>query len=122
MRLKVSPSPLHGLGCFAVRSLAAGEVVAQTKLLVFPPEETENLMKTHAKNYLFFLRDGPTEDGPYFAGLAMGPMSFCNHSPQANCSFAVDEGTAEVVLTARQDIAPGEEITIDYGDYAEKII
>jgi SET domain-containing protein len=82
----------------------------------------ELLFRTHLKNYLFYLKDGANPDGPYHTALAMGPVSFCNHSADGNCDFALDEFAAEITLTARRDIAENEEITIDYGDYAERII
>ena len=52
----------------------------------------------------------------------MGPVSFCNHSDDPNCDFSVDEAAAEVVLTARRKLRRNEEITIDYGDYADEVI
>ena len=60
--------------------------------------------------------------GPDFTALAMGPVSFCNHSAEPNCDFAVDADAGELTLIARRPIAQNEEITIDYGDYAEKIV
>jgi hypothetical protein len=120
--LTVSRSLLHGDGCFTTRDFTAGEVVARARLLVFPPEETELLLRTSLKNYLFYLRDGPTGDGPFHAALAMAPISFCNHADEPNCGFALDENKAEITITARRPLQRNEEITIDYGDYAGEII
>jgi hypothetical protein len=120
--LTVSRSLLHGNGCFTTRDFAAGEIVATARVLVFPPDETELLLRTSMRNYLFFLRDGPTEDGPFHAALAMAPISFCNHARDPNCDFTLDEWAAEITLTARRPLRRNEEITIDYGDYAGEII
>lgn len=120
--LKVAESPLHGRGCFATRDLSPGSVVGRAELLVFPPEELAALHQTRLKYYVFYVKDGPVPDGPYFSAVAMGPISFCNHSPDANCDFHVDEAAATVILTARRAVAEGEEVTIDYGDYAQTII
>lgn len=122
MFLKVSRSPLHGQGCFTTRELGSGEVVADARLLIFPPTETDSLFQTSLKNYLFYLRDGEPADGPFYSALAMGPISFCNHSGEANCDFSLDEEAARITLTARRNLRANEEITIDYGDYAEEII
>lgn len=122
MFLKVSRSPLHGQGCFTTRAIAAGDIVARVRVLVFPPEETELLSKTSLKNYMFYVRDGATETGPYYTALAMGPVSFCNHDPDPNCSFLVDEAAGEIVLTADRDLPEDEEVTISYGDYADEIL
>jgi hypothetical protein len=120
--LKVARSLLHGQGCFTTREVSAGGVVAKSRLLVFPPDETERLTQTQLKQYLFFLRDGPQEDGPFYSALAMGPVSFCNHASEPNCDFRLDEECAEITLIARRGLARNEEITIDYGDYAGMII
>ena len=121
MFLTIARSRVHGNGCFTTRDFAAGEVVARARILIFPPEETEAFLRTSLKNYLFFLRDGPTDD-VFFSALAMGPVSFCNHSATPNCDFALDEQAAEITITARQPLDRNEEITIDYGDYAGEII
>jgi SET domain-containing protein len=118
----VCRSPLHGHGCFTTREVPAGEVVARTRMLVFPPEETELLLRTGLKNYLFYLRSGPTSEGPFHSALAVGPISFCNHSAEPNCSFQLDEEGSEITLTARRALRQNEEITIDYGDYAAEIV
>ena len=118
----MSHSPLHGQGCFTTREVAAGGLVAQTRLLIFPPDETRSLFQTSLKNYLFYVKDGEPEDGPFYSALAMGPVSFCNHSSEANCDFTLDEERADITLTARRALRQNEEITIDYGDYADEII
>jgi hypothetical protein len=120
--IKVARSYLHGQGCFATRDVRPGDAVASARLLVFPPEEMAALYSTHLRNYLFYLKDGPTEDGPYYTALAMGPISFCNHSADANCDYRLDEQAAEITLIARRELRENEEITIDYGDYAGEIV
>lgn len=122
MFLKVSRSALHGQGCFTTRDVPAGEAVAANRILQFPAEEMESLFRTHLKNYLFYLKDGPTEDGPFHTALAMGPISFCNHSAQPNCDFLLDEAAGEITLLARRPLQANEEVTIDYGDYAKEIV
>jgi SET domain-containing protein len=119
----VSRSELHGHGCFTTRAIDAGEEVAECRALLFPPEETAQLMQTNLKNYLFFVRDDAVvSDTRFHSALAMGPVSFCNHSAEATCDFHVDEAKATITLVARRPLAAHEEITIDYGDYAEAIL
>lgn len=120
--LKVSRSELHGNGCFVIGDAGGGKIVGTSRFLALPPEETALLFRTNLKNYLFFLREGAAEDGPFHSALAMGPISFCNHSPEPNCDFEVDESAGEIRLTARRDLKAGEEITIDYGEYAAEIV
>jgi hypothetical protein len=118
----VGRSPLHGRGCFATQAVEAGAVVARASLLVFPPDEMDLLFRSRLKHYLFYLKDGVPEDGPFHTALAMGPISFCNHSDEPNCDFTLDEEAEEITLTARRVLARNEEITIDYGDWAEEIV
>lgn len=120
--LNVDRSPLHGQGCFAAAGVAAGATVARARILVFPPEEMTQLFGTRLKHYLFYLRDGASEDGPFWTALAMGPISFCNHADPPNCDFMLDEAAEEIRLVARQALRQGEEVTISYGDWAEEII
>jgi SET domain-containing protein len=120
--LKVATSRLHGHGCFTTRAVALGEVVARSRILILPPADTELLLRTRLKNYVFYVKDGASADAPPYSAIAMSPVSFCNHSADPNCDFTIDEPTEEIVLFARQQLAANEEITIDYGDYAEKII
>ena len=122
MFLKVSNSTLHGHGCFTTKAIAADEAVATARLLLFPPEETRLLRRTRMKSYLFFVRDDPADEDNFTSALAMGPMSFCNHGNDPNCDFLLDEARAEITLIARRPLQANEEITIDYGDYAEEII
>ena len=120
--LTVSRSALHGDGCFTTSEIAAGDVLAVSRLLLFPPQETQALFATRLKNYLFYVRDGGPAEAGFHSALAMAPISFCNHSNQPNCDFVLNEERAEIILVARCDLRRNEEITIDYGDYAEEII
>ena len=122
MFLTVSRSELHGDGCFTTSAVAAGDVVAVSRLLIFPPGDTQALSATRLKNYLFYVRDGGPAETGFHSALAMAPISFCNHSNQPNCDFVLNEERAEIILVARRDLGRNEEITIDYGDYAEEII
>jgi hypothetical protein len=61
-------------------------------------------------------------DGEMRAAVAFGEISMCNHSPKANACFTVDAAAQTVTLTASQVIAPGDEILIDYEDFADEII
>ena len=122
LRLTIARSPLHGLGCFATCDLSAGDVIASCRILPFPPDESELLMRTGLRNYVFHLKDGLSEEGPHYSAVAMGPISFCNHSSDPNCDFTLSEEAGEIILLARRSIVRDEELTIDYGDYAEKIL
>ena len=56
------------------------------------------------------------------AAVAFGEISMCNHSRKANADFTIDASARTVTLTARQAIAPDDEILIDYEEFADEII
>ena len=103
-KVRVGPSPGRGSGLFATTAVAAGEVVLVWggRWYVGPVEEAAARAEGHATMQwdadLFSREDD--EDHPAFA---------INHSCDPNVWF---HDTFH--LTARWDIAPGEEITIDY--------
>jgi hypothetical protein len=90
----VEASAIHGLGLFARELISAGEVIG-----AIAPQPV-------------------AEDGPHVLWLSEdeghqveGPLRFINHSPQPNACYYDD-----LTVVALTDIAPGVEITHDYGD------
>lgn len=119
-RAEVRTSPLHGRGLFAAQPLREGTEIGRYPLLILSHEDTERLKATRLYHYVFYVDE--REDGAVRAAVAFGEISMCNHSPQLNAVFDVDADVAEVILTAVRDIAPGEEILIDYEDFADEAI
>ena len=71
--------------------------------------EADDLYENSPRTYLFGLTNGThVIDGD-------GIAAFINHSCDPNCE--VDEVDGRVIITAIQNIAPGEEITYDYNLY-----
>ncbi len=94
-KVYVKKSPIHGLGLFANRPIAKGEVIG----------EIEKAIPT-------------TEDGPHVLWLSEeegyrveGPMKYINHSARPNAVYYDD-----FTVVALRDIAPDEEITHYYGE------
>jgi hypothetical protein len=53
------------------------------------------------------------------------PFRFLNHSCEPNCSFVIEENGAEIPklwVEVNRKIAPGDQLTIDYGWLAESAI
>lgn len=119
-RAEVRTSPLHGRGLFASRPLREGTEIGRYPLLILSHEDTERLKATRLYHYVFYVDE--RGDGAVRAGVAFGEISMCNHSRNANAAFEVDSDAAEVILTAATDIASGEEILIDYEDFADEAI
>jgi len=106
--LTIAASPIHGMGGFARRALAWGaRVVEYTGRKI---TKAESLRLCEAGNaFIFSLDDefdldGNTEDNP---------ARWLNHSCAPNCEAEFSGG--RIWITARRDIAAGEEITFNYG-------
>jgi SET domain-containing protein len=103
------PSPIAGLGLFAQRNFAPGEKIApySGKVTVDRPPAKPPGEK------IFALEIAP---GRWLDGSAAdNPARHANHACHPNAELVWHEKEAAAWLTARQPIAPGEEITFDYG-------
>lgn len=118
--VEVKQSPLHGRGLYAAVPIPSGTVIGTYPLLILSAEDTERLKATRVYHYVFFVDETP--EGAVRAAVAFGPISMCNHSRDACARFTVDSITATVTLAAARDIAAGEEILIDYEDFADEAI
>ena len=118
--LSVASSSVHGRGLFAARAFQAGQALSVCPLLILSPDEVDALKATQVYNYIFHVADTP--DGRMQAGVAFGPISLCNHSTVPNATFQVNGAEGYVVLTSTRAIRAGEEILIDYGDFAENVV
>jgi len=118
--VEVKQSPLHGRGLYAAASIAGGSVVGRWPALVLSAEDTEKVKATRLYHYVFYVDEAA--DGAMRAAVAFGPISMCNHSTDANAEFMVDADKATVTLTASRDIEAGDEILIDYGDFATEAV
>jgi hypothetical protein len=119
--IEVRSSPIHGRGAFASGAIRRGELFHTAHLLVFDCEQSAALEKTAAANYVFHVEDCPDDPNSDMTGIALSPISFVNHDRKCNASFEVNAGSLTVTFTALRDIEAGEEITIDYGDFAGKL-
>ena len=103
---------VKGRGVFAGRAFATGEVVETSPVseIVAPWERLPRAVQLLVYDWGYLLRD-PNEDR---RGIALGVGSLFNHSDTPNVAFAADGEKQALVFTAVRDIAPGEELTIDY--------
>ena len=119
--IEVRSSAIHGRGVFAAEAIPAGSLFHVAELLIVDSAEHDALQGTLFRHYVFYVDDDPSGGERDVTGLAMSPISFINHSRSANAAFRVDGAARQIAFTATADIAAGEEITIDYGDFAEKL-
>jgi uncharacterized protein len=108
-RLTSRRSPVHGTGVFALRSIAAGE------LLIEYAGEVTSWRRAAARQgsavghtFVFGLSDGRVIDGSRGGNSAR----FFNHACTPNCE-AIEAGS-RVFIHALVAIHPGDELFIDY--------
>ncbi|KCZ94017.1 SET domain-containing protein [Hyphomonas johnsonii] len=118
--VEVKNSPFHGRGLFAAAPIRAGDIIAAYPLLILSHEDTATVRSTLLHHYVFYVDEDAS--GATRAAVAFGEISMCNHSPEANADFVVDAAAETVTLTARQALRPGDEILIDYEEFADEII
>ncbi len=106
--LTLGPSPIHGTGGFAKGSLPRGARVVE--YLGEKISKAESLRRCEAGNWFIFALDDEFDlDG----NTEANPARWLNHSCAPNCQAEWSGG--RIWITARRDIAAGEEITFNYG-------
>lgn len=100
-------SPIHGMGGFANRPVAAG-----TRVIEYGGQKitkAESLRRCEENNWFIFALDDQYDlDG----AVGWNPARFINHSCNPNCDAELVDG--HIWIIARRDIASGEEITFNY--------
>lgn len=118
--LEVKRSDIHGRGLFARRSISAGERLGTFPILILSPDDSNTVRSTLLYHYVFHVDE--TEDQGQRLAVAFGMISMCNHNPEANTVFSIDADAEELILESAKAIAVGEEIFIDYGDFAGEAV
>jgi len=101
-----------GRGLRATDDIPAGTLIEGAPVIVMDAEELLVADRTNIKNYWFHW-DGEFMEGGRGA-IALGYISCCNHSTNANAYFNQNHASHTMELIALRDIAKGEEVTIDY--------
>jgi uncharacterized protein len=96
-----------GRGVFARVAIAEQEIIETVPVLVVPEEDMES---TALAGYCFVW-------GPGTVALPLGYGALYNHSFEPNAEY-VDRAPRTKTFRALRDIAPGEEITINYNGTA----
>ena len=116
--IRLRPSPIHGIGCFAIRNIPAGtELFPQSsgEMVWIPKRDLINLSPEIAKMYENFCVERGDLVGCPRSFNCMDPSWYPNHSDTPNAFCDPDH---EYSLFALQDIAESEEVTLDYNSYA----
>lgn len=106
-KTEVRSSPIQGKGLFATRAIAKGEIVAAKGGHVLTKQAWTALERDLGP------ADIQVSDDLFIAPVTQserdGGMLYTNHSCDPNLAIQ-----GQIVLVAMRDIAPGEELTIDW--------
>ena len=94
-------------------AIGPGDVIEAAPVIILPAGECPALDRTVIHDFYFHWDGDP--DGEGRGALGLGLVTLCNHSTRP-CA-RVDRNYAQhtLDLVATRPIAPGEEVTIDYG-------
>lgn len=107
--MRVERSAIHGNGVFAAAFIARGTEILEYGGEIITKEESAR--RCEAGNYYIFTLDDQHDlDG----AVESNPARFINHGCDPNCEALQDEDN-RIWITARRDIAPGEELSFNYG-------
>ena len=107
--LTIVDTPKMGRGVFSSEKIMAGTIIEISPVIVMNAEERLLLDQTSLHDYIF-------ECGAELnqCCLALGDVSFYNHSSLSNCEYEMDYATASITIKAMRDIPAGEELFINY--------
>ncbi len=112
-RIQTRRSGVHGKGVFALQPIPRGEVVIEYTGQVITWEEAQarHPHDPAQPNHTFYFHIDADHviDGKFDGNSAR----WINHSCDPNCW--ADEQDGRIFITARRDIAAGEELNYDYG-------
>ncbi|MGE3148500.1 MAG: SET domain-containing protein [Pseudorhodoplanes sp.] len=101
-----------GLGLFATREIPKGEIIVYYKGRIIPDKLARELENDTSNRYLYEINSRWTIDGSSRRNLGR----YANHSCRPNAESDIRKH--KVFIRATKKIAPGDEITYDYGrDY-----
>jgi SET domain-containing protein len=119
-RIAARRSPIHGNGVFAVAPIRKGATVIQYKGRLITHAQADRFYDDGADTghtFLFTLNDKYIVDANRDGNTAR----WINHSCAPNCEASIVEAADgnprhdKVMIEALRDIAPGEELTYNYG-------
>lgn len=116
--LRVADLGPKGRGVVAAQDIKQGELIERSPVLIIPHKDRAAVDPTIVFTYVFMWEHGTVEEDLYKhegrAAIALGFTSLLNHSYTPNADFYRHIDELMIDILARQDIASGEEITIDY--------
>jgi hypothetical protein len=105
--LRADESPIHGRGVFTRVAVHRGAVLEAGVVVPYPIVDGRGSPVLGCYSYRFDERT---------RCLALGLVTLCNHSPEANASMDIDTEAFTYRLVARRPLVAGAEVLVDYGE------
>lgn len=99
----ISHSDIHGYGVFAVRDIKTGDIIIQHPCV---PIQSRRPIPLEIATHMFGTSAG--------IAAVFGNASYINSSKTPNVQHELDFKSNVITVTAIQDIAENEEITLNY--------
>ena len=112
----IKPSSVHGLGVFASTPIFKDETIEVSRLLKMAWRSKYNMDQTirdYCWNQVCSCLECKTHG--YNLYLALGFGSIYNHADVPNTISTFDYSKLTLIITAKEDIAAGQEIFVTYG-------
>lgn len=106
----VKPSAIDGQGAFAAEPIPARRKIGEIRGEAISVREARARARGAARIMIVEVSAKRAID----ASRSSDPLRFTNHSCRPNASLRIRQGRVE--FYAMRDLAPGEEITVDYGE------
>ena len=106
----VKPSRIDGQGAFAAEPIPARRKIGEIRGEAISVREARRRAKGVARIMIVELSERRAID----ASLSQDPLRFTNHSCAPNAVLRIRQGRVE--FYAMRDVAPGEELTVNYGE------
>ena len=104
----------RGRGVFTARAIGLKDTIEVCPVIVLPETEKALIHKTALHDYYFIWPAGGIV-------IALGMGSIYNHSATPNAEVIFDVENDEIIIECIKDIAPGDEILIDYTGGSKEI-
>jgi len=107
--LYITFSEGKGRGVFTSREIEKGAVIEVCPVIIIPKAELPIIHKTVLHDYYFLWGHDLTD-----CAIALGFGSIYNHELMPNANFILDIEQQTIDIEAIKNIAPGDEITLNY--------
>jgi SET domain-containing protein len=108
--VEVKPSRIDGQGAFAAEAVPARRKIGEIRGEAISVREARRRAQGQQRIMIVELSERRAID----ASQSADPLRFTNHSCRPNAVLRIRQGRVE--FYAMRDVAPGEEITVDYGE------